>query len=183
MKIYKNTLKRLKLKFNHGMRVAVKLEAVLQAFLSSLHLKVGHFISHFIVDKISLQKKKKIIFFSRNSVETSRQNGGDSDYPSLAHNTKSLQQQRHCSKPGIDHFSLFVQHILILLFYHSNDRKWEKGIDIPLFETMHARINKIRQRAVITCGCNQAKSMPGAFRVAGGFTSSRRSPPFDVCIS
>lgn len=63
MKIYKNTLKRLKLKFNHGMRVAVKLEAVLQAFLSSLHLKVGHFISHFIVDKISLQKKKKDHFF------------------------------------------------------------------------------------------------------------------------
>lgn len=118
-------------------------------------------------------------------VESSRQNGGDSDYPSLAHNTKSLQQQRHCSKPGIDRFSTIVQpYYFIIPRYPTTARK--KRIDIPLFENNDVcmqRINKIRQRAVITCGCNQAKSMPGAFLVAGGFTSSRRSPPFDVCIS
>lgn len=183
MKIYKNTLKRLKLKFNHGMRVAVKLEAVLQAFRSSLHLKVGHFISHFIVDKISLQKKKKKIIFSR---ETPLKRLDKMAATAIIHHWPITRN--HCnnrdtvqSRASITfHFS---SNTMILLFYHSNDRRWEKGIDIPLFETMHARINKIRQRAVITCGCNQAKSMPGAFRVAGGFTSSRRSPPFDVCIS
>lgn len=118
-----------------------------------------------------ISSSTKIPLKKRNSVERwNVQNGGDSDYPSLAHNTKSLQQQRrHCSKPGIDHFSRSSNKIP--LFYHlkvSNDRKM---IDIPLFENniCMQRINKIRQRAVITCGCNQAKSMPGAFRVASSW--------------
>ena len=51
---------------------------------------------------------------------------------------------------------------------------------------VHACENKkIHQRAVITCGCNQAMSIRGALElrsscVLAGFTSSRRSPPFDV---
>lgn len=91
------------------MRVAVKLEAVSPSLPFFVTLKSRPFYLDRIPSSTKFLFKKKRSFFSRETpltkVESSRQNGGDSDYPSLAHNTKSLQQQRHCSKPGIDRFS------------------------------------------------------------------------------